>query len=221
MQKQAKRAHEVEQEKRIASLKSRKGEIVEEKPKHVNFFEEWEKKASIPNKEYEEEKKKADNRYTIYLGMSSAEATKTKPWYAEVSKPKEPTKDERKSAHFKAKADPLMEMNKLLEVKEKIGELRSGGANSGKERTSSHSHVNLKREEKKKKRKKRLKSIEELRREREAREQQEAAKEKDLLTPKQKEELDERKRAYNSTFTKEFKRAQPKREYKYSKTNLF
>jgi len=133
------------EEKELDSGQS--SELNSSNSKHINLFAELEeaeerekimaiasggtkrevKKEAEKNKEYEEEKKAKDDRYTVYLGGGS-ESDKTKPWYAnsqgnEKAKVVELNTTEkekqRKIEKRKESIDPLNEMKQHLSQKKK------------------------------------------------------------------------------------------------------
>ncbi|XP_015666445.1 leukocyte receptor cluster member 1 [Protobothrops mucrosquamatus] len=181
-----------------------------EKPSgHLNLFQGLQE---VGNKEYEEEKKQEKERkekalgILTYLGQSAAESQTSAPWYQELpDRSKAIAKDEK----LKGRLDPLAEMGKYLYKKK-----------------SSH-----KKEEKKEKGKPKHKeskgnlalrppssstscSLEQLRQERLQREQAERARTESLLAQRsgmgplreEEEEMDERKRGYNSQFNPQLAR---------------
>uniref|UniRef100_A0A8D0DH56 Leukocyte receptor cluster member 1 n=1 Tax=Salvator merianae TaxID=96440 RepID=A0A8D0DH56_SALMN len=162
---------------------------------HLNLFQELEETG---NKEYEEEKRREKERQEkalgilTYLGQSAAEAQTSCPWYQELpDRSKAVAKDEK----LKDKLDPLAEMEKHLRKKK-------------------DSHKKEKKKEKGERPQKDSKrvtpvpassSLDQLRQERLWREKAERARTEALLaqhsdTTVAEEEMDERKRGYNSQF---------------------
>ncbi|KAG9481576.1 hypothetical protein GDO78_010688 [Eleutherodactylus coqui] len=182
---------------------------------HINFFQGVEegKGSTCGNKEYEEEKRKEKERQEkalgilTYLGQSSAEAQTCRPWYQEVPARCQKEKDETtKDDKLKRKLDPMGEMEKYLHQK------------TGQKKRHSD-----KKEQKKVKEKGNDKngppkpSIEQLRRERLKREAAERARAEALLSgrknqPTQEQEMDDRKRRYNSQFNPQLARKPKVRE---------
>ncbi|XP_029440142.1 leukocyte receptor cluster member 1 [Rhinatrema bivittatum] len=171
---------------------------------HVNFFQDAEegRASRSGNKEHEEEKRQEKERQEkalgllTYLGQSSAEAQTSRPWYQELPErsaregPKAESRDER----LKAKLDPLHDMEKHLRKKkgEKKGDKRERERKGGESRSSSSTTAS---------------SIDKMRQERLKREAVERARAAALLDRKQgaqqaqaPEEMDERRRSYNSQF---------------------
>ncbi|XP_069056822.1 leukocyte receptor cluster member 1 [Pleurodeles waltl] len=191
-------------------------------PTHINFFEDLAegKKSKQGNKEYEEEKRKEKERQEkaigllTYLGQSAAEAQTSRPWYQEAPEHhKKESADAVKDEKLKGKLDPLHEMEKYL--KKKTGEK--------KHKKDSKDHGKEKHERAKEKKAGSAKpSVEQLRQERLRREQSERARAETLLSGSRKEklsvpaeqELDDRKRRYNSQFNPELAR-KPKAHEEY------
>ncbi|XP_053116590.1 leukocyte receptor cluster member 1 [Hemicordylus capensis] len=174
----------------------------EESSRHLNLFQELQEGG---NKEYEEEKRQEKERQEkalgilTYLGQSAAEAQTSRPWYQE---PPDRSKAVAKDEKLKGKLDPLVEMGKHLSKKK-----------------SSHKKERKKEKEGQKEKESRGKlaarpplaaasSLQQLRQERMRREQAERARAEALLAQKagtllpqeEEEEVDERKRGYNSQF---------------------
>ncbi|XP_048374372.1 leukocyte receptor cluster member 1 [Sphaerodactylus townsendi] len=174
-------------------------------PQHINFFQELQEGG---NKEHEEEKRQEKERrekalgILTYLGQSAAEAQTSRPWYQE---PPERSKDEKpqgnsKDVKLKGRLDPLVEMEKHLRKKkssqkegkkekgERVQKDRKGNLAAGPSPSSS--------------------PVEKLRQERLQRERAERARAEALLAQRAgkplpgeaEEEVDERKRGYNSQF---------------------
>ncbi|KAL7977443.1 hypothetical protein Chor_009392 [Crotalus horridus] len=181
-----------------------------EKPSgHLNLFQGLQE---VSNKEYEEEKKQEKERkekalgILTYLGQSSAESQTSAPWYQELpDRSKAIAKDEK----LKGRLDPLAEMGKYL-YKKKCSHKKEEKKEKGK---SKH---------KESKRNLALRppcsstscSLEQLRQERLQREQAERARTESLLAQRsgmgplreEEEEMDERKRSYNSQFNPQLAR---------------
>ncbi|KAF7238720.1 Leukocyte receptor cluster member 1 [Varanus komodoensis] len=175
----------------------------EEASHHLNLFQESQRSG---NKEYAEEKRQEKERQEkalgilTYLGQSAAEAQTSLPWYQELpGRSKAMAKDEK----LKGKLDPLVEMERHLrkkkgshkkeEKKEKAAwKQRESKGNLAASSNSSSA----------------LSSLEKLRQERLHREKAERARAASLLAQKagilqpkeEEEEMDERKRGYNSQF---------------------
>ncbi|XP_006172921.2 leukocyte receptor cluster member 1 [Camelus ferus] len=166
------------------------------------------------NKEYEEEKRREKERQEkalgilTYLGQSAAEAQTQPPWYqlppGRGGPPPGPGPDEK----VKNRLDPLQEMQKHLGKKRK----RSGddGSDGRKE----------KKEEPEKRRPKEPPSLDQLRAERLRREAAERARAEALLAQvrgtvapehQAEEEVDDRRRRYNSQFNPQLAR-RPRRQ---------
>ncbi|XP_015269895.1 PREDICTED: leukocyte receptor cluster member 1 [Gekko japonicus] len=166
---------------------------------HINLFHESQEGG---NKEHEEEKRQEKERQEkalgilTYLGQSAAEAQTTRPWYQE---PPERSEAVAKDVKLKGKLDPLVEMERHL--RKKKSSQKEGKKGKQKESrgnlavgTSSLSASSS--------------ALEKLRQERLRREQAERARAEALLAQKAgtflpgeaEEEVDERKRGYNSQF---------------------
>ncbi|XP_056398330.1 leukocyte receptor cluster member 1 [Hyla sarda] len=187
---------------------------------HINFFEDVEegKGTNRGNKEYEEEKRKEKERQEkalgilTYLGQSSAEAQTCRPWYQEVparhQKEKDKTEKDKpgKDEKLKRILDPLNEMEKYLH--KKTGEKKKHSAKK------EHKKVKEKGNDKKGAPKP---SIEQLRQERLKREAAESARAEALLSgkkdqPTAEQEMDDRKRRYNTQFNPQLARKPKVRE---------
>ncbi|XP_061447322.1 leukocyte receptor cluster member 1 [Rhineura floridana] len=174
---------------------------------HLNLFQELEESG---NKEYEEEKRREKEQQEkalgilTYLGQSAAEAQTSRPWYQELPQHSMAVaKDEK----LKGKLDPLAEMERHLR-KKKGSHKKDGKKEKGE------------RQQKEKRRalpagpapSPASSSLEQLRQERLRREQVERARAETLLAqkagthPLQEEEMDERKRGYNSQFNPQLAR---------------
>ncbi|XP_032094047.1 leukocyte receptor cluster member 1 [Thamnophis elegans] len=176
---------------------------------HLNLFQGSQESG---NKEYEEEKKQEKERkekalgILTYLGQSAAEAQTSLPWYQELpDRSKINAKDEK----LKGRLDPLAEMGKHL-YKKKCSNKKEEKKEKGKPKHS-ESKGNLA-----------LRcpssspscSVEQLRQERLQREEAERARTKSLLAQRsgmgprreEEEEMDERKRGYNSQFNPQLAR---------------
>ncbi|KAM4650558.1 leukocyte receptor cluster member 1 [Discoglossus pictus] len=172
---------------------------------HVNFFQEVEegKGTNKGNKEYEEEKRQEKERQEkalgilTYLGQSAAEAQTSRPWYQEApQRDKKEVEDNTKDEKLKGKLDPLHEMEKYLQ--KKTGEKKKH--KQDKEHKKERHKEGRKQESRSQK-----PSIEQLRNERLKREAAERARAKALLSgkkdiPAAEQEMDDRKRRYNSQF---------------------
>ncbi|XP_036599303.1 leukocyte receptor cluster member 1 [Trichosurus vulpecula] len=173
-------------------------EAPQEGPRPVDLFRELVeegKGATLGNREYEEEKRQAQEQQEkalgvlTYLGQSAAEAQTQPPWYQLPPEPRGtqcgPVPDEKAKSHL----DPLRELKRQL------------GKKRGSEGGCRHKELE----------KQRLKSpgrtsMEQLRAERLRREAAERARAEALMAtirgeqPGEEEEADERKRQYNSQF---------------------
>ncbi|XP_013928184.1 PREDICTED: leukocyte receptor cluster member 1 [Thamnophis sirtalis] len=182
---------------------------------HLNLFQGSQESG---NKEYEEEKKQEKERkekalgILTYLGQSAAEAQTSLPWYQELpDRSKINAKDEK----LKGRLDPLAEMGKHL-YKKKCSNKKGEKKEKGKPKHS-ESKGNLA-----------LRcpssspscSVEQLRQERLQREQAERARTESLLAQRsgmgprreEEEEMDERKRGYNSQFNPQLARQSSERQ---------
>lgn len=180
---------------------------------HINFFQDVEegKGTTRGNKEYEEEKRKEKERQEkalgilTYLGQSAAEAQTSRPWYQEVPASVQKEKAETaKDEKLKRLLDPMNEMEKYLH--KKTGEKKR---HSDKKQQKKKDKGNDKGAPKP--------SIERLRQERLKREAAEKARAKALLSGKQnqaapEQEMDDRKRRYNSQFNPQLARKPKVRE---------
>ncbi|KAK9395523.1 leukocyte receptor cluster member 1 [Crotalus adamanteus] len=180
-----------------------------EKPSgHLNLFQGLQE---VSNKEYQEEKKQEKERkekalgILTYLGQSAAESQTSAPWYQELpDRSKAIAKDEK----LKGRLDPLAEMGKYLYKKcsHKKEEKKEKGKSKHKEskgnlalRPPSSSTSCC---------------LEQLRQERLQHEQAERARTESLLAQRsgmgpfreEEEEMDERKRGYNSQFNPQLAR---------------
>ncbi|XP_062993516.1 leukocyte receptor cluster member 1 [Elgaria multicarinata webbii] len=166
--------------------------------RHLNLFQESQESG---NKEYAEEKRQEKERQEkalgilTYLGQSAAEAQTSRPWYQELpDRSKAMAKDEK----LKGKLDPLAEMERHLRKKKgshkkEKGEARPKGSRGKVAARPTPSSASS--------------SLQKLRQERLHREQAERARAEALLAqragtfvPREEEEVDERKRGYNSQF---------------------
>ncbi|XP_073427156.1 leukocyte receptor cluster member 1 [Dendrobates tinctorius] len=171
---------------------------------HINFFQDVleGKGTTRGNKEYEEEKRKEKERQEkalgilTYLGQSAAEAQTSRPWYQEVparqKEKEEPAKDEK----LKGILDPMNEMEKYL--RKKTGEKKRHKEQRNEKGASKP-------------------SMEQLRQERLKREAAERARAAALMSGKKEQsapeqEMDDRKRRYNSQFNPQLARKPKVRE---------
>ncbi|KAM3920800.1 leukocyte receptor cluster member 1 [Leptodactylus fuscus] len=182
---------------------------------HINFFHDVEegKGTTRGNKEYEEEKQNEKERQEkalgilTYLGQSAAEAQTSRPWYQEVPvRHQKEKEDTAKDDKLKRLLDPMNEMEKYLH--KKTGEKKK---HSDKKE---HKKVREKGIDKKGVAKP---SIEQLRQERLKREAVERARAEALLSGKkeqstEEQEIDDRKRRYNSQFNPQLARKPKIRE---------
>ncbi|XP_054850572.1 leukocyte receptor cluster member 1 [Eublepharis macularius] len=171
---------------------------------HLNLFYELQEGG---NKEHEEEKKQEKERrekalgILTYLGQSAAEAQTSCPWY---QKPPERNEALAKDVKLKGKLDPLVEMERNL--RKKKSSQKEGKKGKGEQRQK-ECRGNL-AVECVHKRGTSSSSLEKLRQERLQREQAERSRTEALLAQKTgkllpgeaEEEVDERKRGYNSQF---------------------
>ncbi|KAJ7313989.1 hypothetical protein JRQ81_005848 [Phrynocephalus forsythii] len=175
----------------------------EEPSRHLNFFQELQESG---NKEYEEEKRQEKERQEkalgilTYLGQSAAEAQTSRPWYQQMpERDKTAAKDEK----LKEKLDPLAEMERHL--RKKKGSHKKKGEAKQREKGSTAARLAPPPSSS---------SLEQLRQERLRREQAERARAVSLLAQKagtlqprqEEEEVDERKRTYNSQFNPQLAR---------------
>ncbi|XP_075047097.1 leukocyte receptor cluster member 1 isoform X2 [Mixophyes fleayi] len=174
---------------------------------HINFFQDVEegKGTTRGNKEYEEDKRKEKERQEkalgilTYLGQSAAEAQTSRPWYQDTpSRNRKEGDDTIKDEKLKGKLDPMNELEKYLQKK-----------------TGEKNKYSARKEHKKAKEKRNdgqrssAPSIEQLRRERLKREAAEKARAEALLSGKKElpeQEMDDRKRRYNSQFNPQLAR---------------
>ncbi|XP_077115722.1 leukocyte receptor cluster member 1 [Ranitomeya variabilis] len=177
---------------------------------HINFFQDVDegKGTTRGNKEYEEEKRREKERQEkalgilTYLGQSAAEAQTSRPWYQEVpARPKE-KEETAKDEKLKGILDPMNEMEKYL--RKKTGE---------KKRHKEHKKAKEKGNEKGASKP----SIEQLRQERLKREAAERVRAAALMAGKKEQsapeqEMDDRKRRYNSQFNPQLARKPKVRE---------
>ncbi|NP_001167493.1 leukocyte receptor cluster (LRC) member 1 L homeolog [Xenopus laevis] len=178
---------------------------------HINFFQEVEegKGTNKGNKEYEEEKRKEKERQEkalgilTYLGQSAAEAQTSRPWYQEVPGRNCKEKDDTaKDEKLKKLLDPLHNMEKYLQKK-------SGEKRKFKDEKQRKGKANESRPNKQ--------SLEQMRQERLKREKAERARTEALLSGKKEpaapeQEMDDRKRSYNSQFNPKLARKPKVRE---------
>ncbi|XP_007438868.1 leukocyte receptor cluster member 1 [Python bivittatus] len=181
-----------------------------EKPsEHLNLFQGLQESG---NKEYEEEKRQEKERkekamgILTYLGQSAAQSQTSCPWYQELpDRSKTVAKDEK----LKGKLDPLAVMGKYLH-KKKCSHKKEENKEKGKWRQK-ESKGNLAARPPSSST---SRSLEQLRQERLHREQAERARTESLLAQKsgmrpvreEEEEMDERKRGYNSQFNPQLAR---------------
>ncbi|KAM9113698.1 LOW QUALITY PROTEIN: leukocyte receptor cluster member 1 [Pangshura tecta] len=173
--------------------------------RHVDLFWDLEegKGSKAGNKEYEEEKRREKERQEkaigllTYLGQSAAEAQTSRPWYQEApdrSREADVTTQEQ----LKGRLDPLREMERHLRKKKGEGKKRKKEKEKPTGEKAAVGSAPL--------------SLEQLRRERLQREQAERARAEALLARQQgepqrrEEELDDRKRRYNSQFNPQLAR---------------
>ncbi|XP_072281930.1 leukocyte receptor cluster member 1 [Pyxicephalus adspersus] len=185
---------------------------------HINFFQDVEdgKGTNQGNKEYEEDKKKEKERQEkalgilTYLGQSASEAQTSRPWYQEApTHYKKEVANTPKDEKLKEKLDPLHKMEKYLHQKTR-----------GKKKCSKKKYIKnktMKREERASK-----PSIAQLRQERLKREAAERERAKALLSNRKKssspkQEMDDRKRQYNSQFNSQAARKPKLREEHWTK----
>ncbi|XP_008115446.1 leukocyte receptor cluster member 1 [Anolis carolinensis] len=169
---------------------------------HLNLFQELQESG---NKEYEEEKKKEKERQEkalgilTYLGQSAAEAQTNRPWYQEApERDKAVVKDEK----LKGKLDPLLEMERHLR-KKKSSHKKEGKKEKEERRGKEKGNLTVRPTSSST-----SSPLEQLRQERLRREKAERARAESLLgqragtlQPQEaEEELDDRKRGYNSQF---------------------
>ncbi|XP_060112338.1 leukocyte receptor cluster member 1 [Heteronotia binoei] len=166
---------------------------------HINFFHELQE---VGNKEHEEEKRQEKERrekalgILTYLGQSAAEAQTSQPWY---QKPPERSEAVAKDVKLKGKLDPLVEMERHLHKKKSSQKEGKKGKAEQKQKESRGGPSSLSSSSS---------TLEKLRQERLRREQTERARAEVLLAQKAgkllpreaEEEVDERKRGYNSQF---------------------
>ncbi|XP_072832865.2 leukocyte receptor cluster member 1 [Pogona vitticeps] len=175
----------------------------EEPSRHLNLFQELQESG---NKEYEEEKRQEKERQEkavgilTYLGQSAAEAQHCRPWYQQMpERGKAVAKDEK----LKDKLDPLAEMEKHL--RKKKGSHKEKGEGKHKEKGSTAVRAMPSPSSS---------ALEQLRQERLQREHAERARAESLLAQRagtlqsrqEEEEVDERKRSYNSQFNPQLAR---------------
>ncbi|XP_070583953.1 leukocyte receptor cluster member 1 [Erythrolamprus reginae] len=180
-----------------------------EKPSgHLNLFQALQESG---NKEYEEEKKQEKERkekalgILTYLGQSSAESQTSIPWYQELP---DPSKTNAKDEKRKGRLDPLAEMAKHL-YKKKCSHKKEEKKGKGKvNHNESKGNVALRPPSSSP-----SCSLEQLRQERLQRERAEQARTESLLAQRsgmgphqEEEEMDERKRGYNSQFNPQLAR---------------
>lgn len=170
------------------------------------------KGATRGNREYEEEKRQEKERQEkalgilTYLGQSAAEAQTQPPWYQLPPRPGGPASGPGPDERIKSRLDPLREM------REHLGKKRKHSGDSG-----GHSAKEKKAPEKR--RPKEPPSLEQLRADRLRREAAERARAEALLArvggtaapEEQPEEVDERRRRYNSQFNPQLAR-RPRRQ---------
>lgn len=230
--KRRKRAELAEQEARTDFLRKKARQslagpscsdavVASGEPAHVNFFQDVEeggKGTNRGNKEYEEEKQKEKERQEkalgilTYLGQSASEAQTRPPWYQEAPTRSKDGEDLTKDEKLKGKLDPLCQMEKYLH--RKTGEKKKCSEKKHKK------HKRTKEEEKAAK-----PSMEQLRQERLKREAAEKARAEALLSGKKipsapEEEMDDRKRRYNSQFNPQAVRKPKVREEPWRPSGL-
>ncbi|KAM5132358.1 leukocyte receptor cluster member 1 [Mantella aurantiaca] len=182
---------------------------------HINFFQDVEegKGTNKGNKEYEEEKNKEKKRQEqalgilTYLGQSALEAQTSRPWYQEApTSCKKDADDSTKHEKLKEKLDPLRDMEKYLHKKTREKNKHSERKHNSKKRKAEESTSKP--------------SIEQLRQERLKREVAERTRAKMLLSGRKKssspeQEMDDRKRQYNSQFNPQISRKPKLREERW------
>ncbi|XP_074872135.1 leukocyte receptor cluster member 1 [Carettochelys insculpta] len=170
-----------------------------EEPHHVNLFRDLDggKGTKAGNREYEEEKRREKERQEkamgllTYLGQSAAEAQTSRPWYQEAPDRSQEAAAVTAQEKLKDALDPLQEMEKHLRKKKGEGKKRKKEKERPARAKAAVSSASL--------------SLEQLRQERLQREKAERARAEALLAgqlgePRQEEEVDDRKRCYNSQF---------------------
>ncbi|XP_019357255.1 PREDICTED: leukocyte receptor cluster member 1 [Gavialis gangeticus] len=187
--------------------------LCSEQPHHIDLFRDLEDgKGSKPgNKEYEEEKRKEKEHQEkaigllTYLGQSAAEAQTNPPWYQEAPDRSKEAADMVRDEKLKGKLDPLREMKKYLRKK--------GEQKKHKKEKERHKEKDRRKEERKGVGTSGPTSLEELRQERLQREKAEQAKAEALLAGMRggsascrEEEMDDRRRCYNSQFNPQLAR---------------
>ncbi|KAM4015068.1 leukocyte receptor cluster member 1 [Anomaloglossus baeobatrachus] len=184
---------------------------------HINFFQNVEegKGTTRGNKEYEEEKRKEKERQEkalgilTYLGQSAAESQTSRPWYQEVPAQHKEKEETAKDDKLKRLLDPMNDMEKHLRKK------------TGQKKRHCDKKEKKKAKEKDIDKKGACKpSMEELRRERLKREAAERARAEALISGKKEpsapqQEMDDRKRRYNSQFNPQLARKPKVREQWY------
>lgn len=202
---------------------------------HINFFkDEEEGKKHGTNEEYQAEKKAEKEKYEkdigllTYLGQSAVESQQSKPWYFKVpdrkrkldeeSAPKsKKTSREEFDQKRKYDLDPMRQMTKYMEIKEKHKD-------KGKKKGKKHKHDRKDRDDQRKEKiPSGKKTIEQLRADRLKREKEERKRAEEVIAKakgeyvpvKEKEVIvDERQRSYNSQFNPDFvRKPRPKPYY--------
>uniref|UniRef100_A0A8C8VMI7 CBF1-interacting co-repressor CIR N-terminal domain-containing protein n=1 Tax=Pelusios castaneus TaxID=367368 RepID=A0A8C8VMI7_9SAUR len=177
-----------------------------EEPRHIDLFQDLEegKGSKGGNKEYEEEKRREKEHQEkaigllTYLGQSAAEAQTSQPWYQKAPDRSQEAATVTREEKLKGRLDPLQEMERHL--RKKKGERKKHKKEKRRpEEKMTFSPAPL--------------SLEQLRRERLQREQAERARAEALLAERlgepqhrEVEELDDRKRRYNSQFNPQLAR---------------
>ena len=201
---------------------------------HINFFkDEEEGKKHGTNEEYQAEKKAEKEKYEkdigllTYLGQGAVESQQSKPWYFKVpdrtrkldeesSQKSKKTGREEFDQKRKYDLDPMRQMTKYMEIKEKHKD-------KGK-KEKKHKHDRKNREDRgKEKNLSGKKTIEQLRADRLKREKEERKRAEEVIAKakgdyvpvKEKEVIvDERQRSYNSQFNPDFvRKPRPKPYY--------
>ncbi|XP_073512492.1 leukocyte receptor cluster member 1 [Phyllobates terribilis] len=181
---------------------------------HINFFQDVEegKGTTRGNKEYEEEKLKEKERQEkalgilTYLGQSAAEAQTSRPWYQEAPAHRKEKEETAKDEKLKGILDPMKEMEKYL--RKKTGE---------KKRHSDKKEQKRAKEKGNEKKGASNPSMEQLRQERLKREAAERVRAAALMSGNKEpsapeQEMDDRKRRYNSQFNPQLARKPKVRE---------
>ncbi|XP_018421588.1 PREDICTED: leukocyte receptor cluster member 1 [Nanorana parkeri] len=184
---------------------------------HINFFQDVKdcKGTSQGNREYEEEKHREKEQrekalgILTYLGQSASEAQTSRPWYQNAPiRSKMDVDDSMKDEKLKRNLDPLYEMEKCLH--RKSGEKKKYSERKHKKSKTIKEERPLKT------------SIEQLRQERLKREVAERTRAETLMsvrknssnpkTEMDEQEMDDRRRLYNSQFNPQIARKPRLRE---------